>query len=238
MVKYSLILFFLTFTLSGNAQKVLPTEQWIHSEVSEPSDICLHPSGKSFFVVSDNGFLYEVDFQAEILRQADYLGYDCEGVFADDNFVYVVEEMTRKVKIFDIQTLTLQRTIYVPYSGGRNKAYESITFNQAKGVFVLFTEKDPIYLFELNKDFQVVNEIRMDKLARDVSGVTFYNNHLWVLSDEDRTIFKLNPKTYTVVDSWRLNVVNPEGIAFDKEGNLYILSDDMERMYIYSNFKN
>ena len=235
--------FFTTFLMLllffyGNAQKLLPTETWVSTEIPEPSDICLHPNGTSFFMVSDDGYLYEMDFQAKIIRQADYQGYDCEGVYADEQFVYVVEEMTRKIKIFDIETLTLQRTIYVPYSGGRNKAYESLTFNKAKGVFVMFTEKDPIYLFELNKDFQVVNEIRMDKLARDISGATYYNDHLWVLSDEDRTIFKMNPKTYAVLDSWKLNVVNPEGIAFDKEGNLYIISDDMERLYKYTNFKN
>jgi uncharacterized protein YjiK len=123
----------------------------------------------------------------------------------------------------------------VPFGGGRNRGYEAITFNNAKNVFVLVVEKDPITLFELDADFKIINEINLSKIARDIAAATFYDNHLWLLSDEDRSIFKLNPTTYEVIGQWLLPVINPEGLAFDKEGNLLVTCDDMQRLYYFNN---
>ncbi len=205
----------------------------IYSLIKEPSDICKHPHLNHFFVVSDDGFLYEVDSIGQILRKADFEGYDTEGVYADSLYVYVVEEMVRKIRVFDLQTLALKRTVNVPYSGGRNKAFEAITFNPQKGLMLLFTEKDPLYLFELNADLQVINEIRLNKIARDISAATCYKGRLFVLSDEDREVIELSPVSYQVIQRWKLPVINPEGLTFTDDYQLIIVSDDREKWYFF-----
>jgi len=216
------------------AVKIKP-EKKISIQVPEPSDVCLSPVTNTFFIVGDGGFLFETDTQGTIIRKANFSGLDCEGVFADDQFVYVAEEFSRKIRIFDLKTLELVRTINVPYSGGRNKAYEAITYNKAKGKFILFTEKSPIYLFELDSDFKTVNEIELTGIARDVSAATYYNDFLWILSDEDMTVFKLDPNSYKVLAKWKLPVLNPEGLTFDKDGNMVVLSDDLQKIYYFQN---
>jgi len=221
-------------THSQEAIKIKP-ERKIYLKIPEPSDICLHPDGKSFFIVSDNGILFETDLEGTIKRQADYLGLDSEAVYANENYVFVAEEFSRKIKIFDIKNLELQRTVSLPYNGGRNKAYEAMTYNKAKNKFLLLTEKDPIYLFELDADLKITNEINLSSIARDISAATFFNDHVWLLSDEDRTVFKLDPNNYKVLSKWILPIINPEGLAFDLEGNMIILSDDMELMYYFKN---
>lgn len=75
-----------------------------------------------------------------------------------------------------------------------------------------------------------MNEYKL-KFARDISSATFHEGHLWLLSDEDRTIFKLHPKTYEVLEKWIVPIVNPEGICFDSAGTLYILSDNKDKLY-------
>lgn len=234
------ILLLLVVVTPISAQKITKIKPFkkIYLSVPEPSDICLHPNGKTLFIVSDNGYLFETDLEGNVLRKADYKGLDCEGVHADEKFVYVVEEFSRKIRVFDIGTLQLQRTVYLEYNGGRNSAYEAITFNVAKNVFVLFTEKNPIYLFELNQDLQIINEYDLSKISRDISAATYYQDHLWLLGDEEMTVYKLNPKTYQVLDSWKLPVVNPEGLTFDANGNLLILSDDMQMLYYFKNPEN
>ncbi|MGK4567529.1 SdiA-regulated domain-containing protein [Flavobacterium sp. 3HN19-14] len=219
------------------AQKAvsIKPEKYISLDIPEPSDVCFRPDGKSMFIVSDNGFLFETDTEGKIIRKADYAGLDNEAVYVDEKYVYAVEEVTRKIKIFDVNTLKLERTVNLPYSGGRNKGYEALTFNKAKNKFVILTEKDPVYLFELDADLKVVNEINMSKIARDISAATYYNNALWLLSDEDMTVFKLDPNTYEVLAKWKVPIINPEGIAFDKSGNLLIQSDDMKRLYFFKN---
>jgi len=229
-------------SIGGFAQKHKPEkitpERKIHLNIPEPSDVCIHPNGKSLFIVSDNGYLFETDLEGNVLRKADYLGLDCEGVYADENYVYVVEEFSRKIRILDIHSLRIERTVLLEYNGARNGGYEAMTFNKAKNKFVLLTEKNPIYLFELDENLQRVNEIDLSGITRDVSAASYHNNHLWLLGDEDRTVYQLNPLTYEVVNSWRLPVINPEGLTFDQNGNMLILSDDMQLLYYFKNPEN
>ncbi|MCC5918825.1 MAG: SdiA-regulated domain-containing protein [Cryomorphaceae bacterium] len=204
---------------------------YINIEVPEPSDIAVNPlKDNSYFVVSDDGYLFEMNENGKITRKADFYGNDCEGVHADSNYVYVVEEFTRKIRVFDIHTFKLERTLVFPYSGGRNKGYESLTYNPVRKVFVMLTEKDPIYLLELDENLRLINEHYMEGIAGDISAATFYDNHIWLLSDEDMHVIKLNPQTYEEVGRWYIPVINPEGICFDN-GQMLIVSDDMERLY-------
>jgi uncharacterized protein YjiK len=215
-------------------EKIKPTASF-HIAIPEPSDIAIRPDGKSFFVVSDDGYLFEMNLDKQVIRKADFEGFDCEAVYVDSKFVYVIEEFSRKIRIFDISTLQLQRTIYLPYGGGRNKGYEAFTFNQAKQRFVLITEKDPIYLLELDADFNIVNEYQMDFLAADISSATWFDDHLWLLSDEDMMVLRLDPVTYEVLNRWKIPVINPEGIVFPDANTMWILSDDMEKIFVFRN---
>jgi uncharacterized protein YjiK len=223
--------FLLAVLLAFVSPPKLKPISYVHVDVPEPSDIAVNPlKPNSYFVVSDDGFLFEIDGNGKIIRKADFTGIDCEGVHADSNFVYVVEEFTRKIRVFDIHTFELKQTRVFPYGGGRNKAYESITYNPVRSSFVMLTEKDPIYLLELDDDLRLVNEHYLEGIARDISAATFYDDHLWLLSDEDMHVIKLNPQTYKEVARWYIPVINPEGICFDN-GQMLIVSDDMERLY-------
>jgi uncharacterized protein YjiK len=130
------------------------------------------------FIVSDNGGLYETDLEGKILRSTTHDLVDVEGVFADKDFIYLVEERNRFIKIFTIKDFTLVKTYSVPYEGGRNKAFESIAM-RSEGGFVLFTEKDPIWMFELNEQFQETGRVKWN-LPGDISAATFHNKALWL----------------------------------------------------------
>jgi uncharacterized protein YjiK len=240
MKKYILTAIFMSCLSHLNAQKIptLKPFEKISINVPEPSDIILHPNGNSFFIVSDNGYLFETDLKGNIIRKADYKGLDNEGVYADENYVYAVEEFSRAIAVLDIKSLKLERRIYIPYNGGRNSGYEAMTFNKTKDKFLLFTEKNPIYLIELDHDFKEYNRIDISHLSRDVSAATYYKDHLWILGDESMILYKLDPVTYEKLSEWKLPIVNPEGMTFDKQGNLVILSDDMQKMYYFKNPEN
>lgn len=207
--------------------------KFISVEVEEPSDIAIAPTNESYYIVSDNGYLFETDLLGKIIRKADYFGLDCEAVTIHNNQVFVAEEMSRKIRVFNIDDLSLQSTFTLPYSGGRNKGYEAMTYNHAKSCFVIITEKDPVYLFELNADFSVINELDLSSLARDISAATWHDDSLWLLSDEDMQVIRLNPNTYKEEGRWYIPVINPEGIAFNKQGQMLIVADDMQRLYYF-----
>jgi uncharacterized protein YjiK len=111
-----------------------------------------------------------------------------------------------------------------------NAGTEAITYNLVKDCYVVAVEKDPVYFFELSKTFNKTNEIKM-KIASDISSLTFRNGFIYALSDEDQCVLKLDPQDYHVIEKWLIPVTNPEGITFDKLGNLVILSDTEQNIY-------
>ncbi len=211
----------------------LKFNNFIVLKVPEPSGIAVAPKGNSYFIVSDDAAaVYEIDLSGKILRSSATLGIDLEAICARPDFLYVSDETPRKIYQLDYATLQVTRTFHVPYSGGRNKGFESLTYNEAKKCFVLITERDPVYIIELDHDFRQINEYRW-KHARDVSSATYFNGSFWILSDEDMTVFKCNPANYEIQAQYKINVHNPEGIAFH-DGKMLILSDDMERLYYFN----
>jgi len=221
-----------SFKASEKIQVIKPST-FYNIKVQEPSDICLAADGKSFFMVSDNGLLYQTDLTGNILKKADFTGIDFEAVYADAQFVYVMDETPRTVRIYDQATLEIKRNIPLHYAGGRNKGFESLTFNPEKKVFITLTEKDPIWVREYSQDFVLQNEF-VFKGASDISAATFYNQSLFLLSDEDRMVLRLDPNTYEILEKKIVPIINPEGIAFDLEGKMFITSDDMERLYVFN----
>jgi uncharacterized protein YjiK len=222
------VIFFLSFAtakhLTSREKKII--------KVPEPSDICFSKNGNTY-IVSDNGYLYQTDGQGKIIRKSSFTGTDFEGVYADEQYVYIMDESARRVHKLDQQKLERVATYDLPYNGARNSGYESITFNEEKKVFVTVSEKNPVTIFEYDKDFRKLNEIPFHK-ARDISSATWHEGNIWLLSDEDMKVFKLDPNTYKVKDEFSISVINPEGIAFDPAGNLVICSDDRQMLYFFN----
>lgn len=215
--------------------KILISYKKINIDVKEPSDICVSPKGNTLYVVSDDGLLFETDFNGKVLREAAVEGVDFEGVYCNKDFVYVVDEFSRKVYQLNHADLAVVKTYHAPYSGGRNSAYEAITFNQKKGVFVLVTEKNPIWIREYDEKFNLLNEVKFTGV-RDISAATFYNGYMWLLSDEDMQVLQLDASNYHVINTYKINVLNPEGLAFTDAGEMIICSDDLKRLYFYPKF--
>lgn len=225
------------FSLSINAQKagkLKPTKS-VSVKIPEPSDICYDSKTDTFFIVSDTGILYETDKDCKVLKKQKQKGTDFEAVYSDGSFVYAVDESNRTVYKYDIKTFKLIKSIVIPYDGARNKGYEAFDFNKTTNKYALLTESNPIVLFELDTDFKITNQTDLSSIASDISSARFYDGFLWLLSDEDMMLLKLNPLTYEVIKKWSLPVINPEGLAFDKDGNILISCDDMQRVYYFNN---
>lgn len=217
---------------SQKAIKIKPLEK-LQLAIPEPSDMAIAPDGKVAYIVSDNGLLFETDLQGKVLRESSLKGYDFEGVWVDDKTVYVVDERTRKIYQVDRLTLEATGSIEVPYMASRNKGYEGICFNQTVGKFLLITEKDPAQIFEVDLNSgRVTKETEIKKIG-DISSITWYNNKIYILSDEDHELWELEPRTYKVERKFNLPIINPEGVFFGLDGKLYVVSDDMAKLFIF-----
>lgn len=220
-----------------NAQSVLKLKHSasVPVAVQEPSDLVLIPGSvpPRFLVVSDNGYVAEILVDGTLVRRSEELAFDLEGALLHNGELMVVDERTRRVLWLDTATFQVNKRLSFPYGGGRNKGYEAMVWNPVKQRFLLITERDPVLIVELDTAFRVVNEVDFDRTVRDISSATWHDGHPWLLSDMDMQVMKCDPLTYKVLERYAVPIINPEGFAFDGNGNLYVLSDDRQRLYTF-----
>jgi uncharacterized protein YjiK len=198
-------------------------------QLDEPSDICLNADGSSFYIVSNRGSIAEIDGNGKILRKTKYDGSDYESICIKDNQLYAIDESYRRVDVLDQADFKLRKSLYLTYMGPRNKGFEALTYIPAEKKFIAVTES-PVMVYELNEQLQVINQLS-PKWFSEISAVTYHNNYLWFLSDSKHEVLQVKIDDYKVVKQYNVPLNNPEGICFDANGNLIIVSDDMGQLF-------
>jgi DNA-binding beta-propeller fold protein YncE len=61
---------------------------------------------------------------------------------------------------------------------------------------------------------------------------------MYLLANKDRRIIKCDATDYSVLEDYLINVLNPEGFDFDKDDNIYVTSDDLQRIYFFDKMTN
>ncbi len=229
----------LSVLLVSFKKKEIPTTKFkfehfkLLKKIPEPSDIVYDKETGHTFIVSDHGKLFECDTLGNIIRKAPEEGMDFEGVEILDSFVYVSDETPRKVYQYRKSDLSLVNVFSVTWQGALNKAYESLTYNATKKCFLLVSQQ-PVAVVEYDKDFKEIKKYPF-RLARDISSARWHNGFVYLLSGKDECIFKCDPNTYEALEKYNINVLNPEGLAFDAHENILITSDDLQRLYFFNN---
>ena len=226
------VLFFLAITFQTVlfAQKLIPISI-VDLDINEPSGIAFNKELSAYYIISDNGYLFQTDLTGKTIHSSSFKGYDFEGITFAKNKIYVSDEMMRKVHVFDLNLKKIN-TYQLNYQGGRNKGFESITFIPKKNRFLLITEKEKIFIKTYDLNFKMIDEIIYDDL-RDVSAVSYYDGFIYLLSDEDRTIVQMN-LNFEEIKRFEIPIINPEGITFNNKSQMLIVSDNREKLYTFN----
>lgn len=143
-----------------------------------------------------------------------------------------MEERFRNILPFNLQLKLEGPTVEISYGGGKNKAYEGLTWSPELQQYYLFTEKDPVQCILLDSNFQVKGRIYPD-WSGDVSAATWYMGKLYILSDEEKEIRQVDPISLAILHRYNIPVWNAEGLCFLPDGRLLVLSDDMAMIYVF-----
>ncbi len=198
--------------------------------IDEPSDICVSSLDPThYFIVSNRGCIAETDGNGKVIRKTKYDGSDYESICIKDGFIYAMDESLRRIDILDEKDFKLKKSVLVPYSGGRNKGVEGLTYIPSLKKFIAVIEK-PGIIVELDEQLHETGTLELKQFG-ELSSITWHNDYLWMLGDEDHEIMKVSAADYTIVQRWKIPVTNPEGIAFDTNGDLLIISDDMSMLF-------
>lgn len=207
----------------------------IKLEIPEPSGLALSFDGENLWTVSDeNCYVYLMDKNGNVKKDFLVDGNDLEGIcVVDDSTICVVLERAREIVLLDTSGVELNRK-KLDLEGPENNGLEGITYDVKKKNFYLVNEKNPGLLIKLDNDFNIIS-IKNISFSKDYSSISCDQVHdrLWILSDESK---KLSVCDYDGIElsSYYINIPQPEGFVIDfTDQRLYVVSDSMEKLYIY-----
>lgn len=230
MIKWLFLFSFFAFSFSNPSVISLKAVEKVNLKFAEPSDVSYF--NHQYFFACDNGCLKITNDSFKVTKTIKFEGADLEGVFADGAHIYLSDESGRQIITLNASDFSVVSKVSVAYNGARNFGMESIC-TDGKGNFYSAAEKEPVLLMRWTGNFSVSDNRELANYS-DISGMTFHDGVLWILSDEDHSITKVNATDYSVIDKWDIPVYNPEGICFNDKGQLVICSDRMSKLFIFN----
>jgi uncharacterized protein YjiK len=216
------------------AEKLKIKKQIRLKGIAEPSDIVYSQSTNTYFLLGDKAFIYELDMQGKKIKKFKGSGYDIEGSTLINDTLVVSDEGLRQIVSFNTRSTEAEKVISLSYGGASNQGFESITYIPVLNQYWLATEKSPCVFMVYNSEFQLQKQFSI-KGIREVSAMTFFGGDLYVLSDEESSVYRLDYKKGSILNTWKIPVLNPEGICFNQNNEMVVVSDDMGKMYVFDN---
>ncbi|MCH9813739.1 MAG: SdiA-regulated domain-containing protein [Epsilonproteobacteria bacterium] len=211
--------------------------------IPEASGICYAHNSNTLFVANDEGKVFEITAEGEILRKKRLGNYDLEGVACDSEngqLLFAVEE-SDNILIVNQKTLAVQKEINI------KRKFKDITVlkkdkkNGLEGITIApnaiylsnqsnkkWPKSDPsvvIKIDSLNKKKVAIKKI-IDHGYKDIAGLAYHEGYLYMVSDTENLLIKYDLKKNKTVSTRKLAKSAQEGITFDNKGYMYIADDE------------
>jgi uncharacterized protein YjiK len=218
-------------------------------EDDEASDLSYNSVTKTLFsVMGKNPFLVELTLKGDVLRKIPLVGWSNPEAVAvmENGFIAIGDERKHMLSIVKVtpDTTTLNFTDFPKYDLGpsenQNKAFEAVAWDPHRQQLLLGEER-PAAMFAwksdgtdtLKGDKQRVPNNSLD--LRNLSSLTVEprTGHILALSADSHMLLELDEKGEQVsfmtllggFNGLKDTIPRAEGVAFDDEGNLYIVSE-------------
>ncbi len=230
------VIFFIMIGCEGKSDEI--------AKIPEASGICFSPKSKTLFVVSDKGVLYEIAKDGKILQKERIGHYDLEGVACDDknDRLLLVDEGKDNLLIIGRKNFKLRKKLNIrrEYKGemllkkDKHHGLEGIALYLDKVLLANQSNKkypavDPSIIVQIDANVsraKVPIEQIYNPHKKDISGLCYHDNYLYMVSDNKDNIIKYDLKTQKVIMKVKLPIFAQEGVAFDDEGYVYFADDD------------
>ena len=218
-------------------------------EKDEASDLSYNPLTKTLFsVMGKNPFLVELTLKGDVLRKMPLVGWSNPEAVAvlENGFMAIVDERQHHLTIVKVtpETTTLNIADFPQYDLGpskdQNKAFEAIAWDPRNQQLILGEER-PAAMFtwksdgsdKLTGDKHKVVSDALD--IRNLSSLTIEprTGHTLALSADSHLLLELSEQGKQVsfmtllggFNGLKDTIPRAEGVAFDDDGNLYIVSE-------------
>lgn len=213
------------------------------AKIPEASGISYSEKSNTLFVVNDEGSIYELSKKGKILREKKIGKYDFEGIAVDDinNVLLVADEKNDTILVISKDNFKKQKKISIKrkFEGVKilkkgSDGIEGIALHNNK--IYLSNQSDKLYPkddssviviidYDLKNKRQKIKNIINHGLT-DISGLTFFDDILYMISDNNNMIVSYDIKKKKILRKDKLpKKFAQEGITFDNKGNLFIADD-------------
>lgn len=213
------------------------------AKIPEASGISYSEKSNTLFVVNDEGSIYELSKKGKILREKKIGKYDLEGIVVDDinNVLLVADEKNDTILVISKDNFKKQKKISIKrkFKGVKilkkgSDGIEGIALHNNK--IYLSNQSDKLYPkddssviviidYDLKNKRQKIKNIINHGLT-DISGLTFFDDILYMISDNNNLIVSYDIKKKKILRKDKLpKKFAQEGITFDNKGNLFIADD-------------
>ncbi|MBL0721110.1 MAG: SdiA-regulated domain-containing protein [Sulfurovum sp.] len=213
-------------------------------KIPEASGIDYCKDSNTLVVANDEGWIYEITTNGKIINKKRVKKYDLEGVVCNKkNFIFVVEDkgllkvnrQTYKSKLIKVNPM-YQRTKIELFD--KDRGVEGIA--KGNGYYYLAKQsnkrdKSFIAVIKIERNRADIIDIIRHKIV-DTAGLTYKKNNLYMVSDKKNQMIKYNIKKRKIVAKIKLDNMAQEGIAFDKDGFIYIADDNGKVIKVKSVF--
>ncbi len=213
------------------------------AKIPEASGICYSTKSNTLFIVNDEGTIYEITKKGKVLRSEKIGDYDFEGITIDDKKSLLLIAIEGKDSILVLKQKNFKIKKILPIK----RKYKKIKLlkKSGDGIEAIALYKNKIYVanqsnkkypkedssiiaildYKLNKKKLKIKDI-IDPKYTDISGMTFYKNRLFMISDKNNLIIEYDIQNKKVLGKRKLSKkFAQEGITFDNKGILYIADD-------------
>lgn len=230
------LIFFIMMGCEGKSNEI--------AKIPEASGICFSQKSKTLFVVSDKGWLYEIEKSGKILQKHRIGHHDLEGIACDDkhNRLLLVDEGKDNLLIVSRTNFKVRKKLNISrnYKGeillkkDKRHGLEGATLYHDKVLLVnqsnqKYPAQDPSIIVQIDPDSsrqKVPIETIYNPHKKDIAGLCYHDNYLYMVSDKKDNIIKYDLKTQKVIMKTKLPLFAQEGIAFDDEGFIYFADDN------------
>ena len=234
----------LGFIILISIQNLFAKEKVI-AKVPEASGIVYSEKSNTLFVVNDEGKIYELSTKGQILKKLNLGKYDLEGITIDEDkgLLILAIEGDEKILVLNQDNFKILNEIKIKRKYKKINVLKKDSKNGIEGI-VLF--KDKLYIsnqsknkypkadssvivivdYDLSKKKLKIKNI-IDHGITDVSGLTFYKDTLFMISDKNNLLLSYDIKNNKIIKKYKLSKkYAQEGLTFDKKENLYIADDN------------
>lgn len=213
------------------------------AKIPEASGICFSKKSQTLFVAQDEGKVFEISKEGNILREK-WLGkYNLEGVACDDIEGELLFAVEGKDNILVVNQKNLEIKNNIKIKRAYNGKVILIKDRKSHGIEGIAIVEDYLYISNQSNKFLPKKDpsllIKVKKSTRkkvailelvehgykDVSGLTYHDKHLFMVSDSKNLLIKYSLKKQRVVGTAKLPKFAQEGVAFDDKGCIYFAND-------------